>query len=467
MYIAIGSNLGNRVFNVQSAISRMAEAGVKVNATGFLYESPPMYVENQPPFLNTCVSASTSLPPQELLVALKKIEQNMGRTSTGQHGPRCIDLDIIFYDDQIMDLPNVCIPHPRLCERFFVLSPLRDIEPDLFHPVMKQTVSQLYGQLATVSPNTCKRVFPAINSEAGGLISLGGRSVVMGILNVTPDSFSDGGLYVDVNAAVARASEMIAQGADIIDVGGESTRPNATVIEAAEEQQRVMEIIRKIRTGCPSTPVSIDTYKSATARAAVAAGASIVNDVSGGMIDPDMRPTVAELQVPYICMHSGRVGVHPVTDYGDNQPSVFDDESARSPQEIVRIVRSQLAGRVKACLAAGIYRWNLVLDPGLGFGKSGDANFAIIANLNSLFAEELKDYPVMIGASRKRFVRDLANNGKDWVGSEQSAMLGTAAVTVAAASSGVRADFHRVHDVSEIRRVLDVSDMIFRSHRGA
>jgi dihydropteroate synthase len=179
------------------------------------------------------------------------------------------------------------------------------------------------------------------------------------------------------------------------------------------------------------------------------------------MLDPEMLSTVANLKKPYICTHAGRIGTHSVIDYKDDQPSCLD--SSMKEDVIVSIIKSQLASRVHACMKAGIARWNIILDPGLGFGKTGSVNFSILHRLNDVFSGDLEGFPVMIGASRKRFVRDLANDGSSWTNSEYEAMVGTAAVTAAAIATCKKAQFHRVHDVVELKRVVDICDKIFRS----
>lgn len=452
VFVAIGSNLGDRIGNISAALRMMRLAHIKVVDTGFLYQSDPMYLLEQPPFLNTVIEARTSLSPDDLLHALKHIEAKVGRVKSIKNGPRSIDLDIVLYGDAVIETPDLLIPHPRMCERAFVLVPLSDMDGSIVHPIFRKSISELLALLP--SNQGCHRVFPS--GLPDNVWDFSKRSLIAGILNVTPDSFSDGGLFSGVQAAVNHARRMIADGADIVDVGGESTRPTATSVEVNEEIKRVADVIANIRKEFPLQAISVDTYKAATARAAVAAGACIVNDVSGGMLDADMLATVAEVQVPYILTHAGRIGVHSQIDYNDGNPSVLTSDM--SEDEIVRILKAQLLGRVTACRNAGIPRWAIVLDPGLGFGKSGSVNFTIIRRLDEVFSGPLAGFPVMVGASRKRFVCDLKQDGSDYSCTNQEALLGTVAVTVAS-----RAPLHRVHDVAAIRRVLDVTDRIYRS----
>lgn len=212
----------------------------------------------------------------------------------------------------------------------------------------------------------------------------------MGILNITPDSFSDGGEFVAAEAAVAHGHELLAQGADLIDVGGESTRPGAVRVDTAGELARVVPVIRELASA--GAVVSVDTMRADVARAAVEAGAMIVNDVSGGLGDPDMLAAVADLGVGYVAMHwRGQSDVM-------QSLAVYDD--------VVAEVCAELAARRDAALAAGIAADNLVLDPGLGFAKTADQNWTLLAQLDAVSA---LGHPVLVGASRKRFLGELLN----------------------------------------------------------
>ena len=209
--------------------------------------------------------------------------------------------------------------------------------------------------------------------------------IVMSILNVTPDSFADGGRHNDFEAAVNHAHEMLAEGVDIIDIGGESTKPGVDRVSDQEELARVIPVIRELaKTGAR---ISIDTMRASTARAAIEAGAHIINDVSGGLADPEMLPTAAQLGVPYIAMHwrghSKDMNARAV--YGD----------------VVKDVMSELQERVSAALDAGITKNNLIIDPGIGFAKEVHHNWEIIDSIDQFVA---LGYPVLIGASRKRFL---------------------------------------------------------------
>jgi dihydropteroate synthase len=214
------------------------------------------------------------------------------------------------------------------------------------------------------------------------------RIVIMGVLNVTPDSFSDGGRYTDRDRAVAHAMLMRAEGADIIDVGGESTRPGAQPVDADEERRRVLPVLRELVAG--GVPTSIDTYRSSVAAAALEAGAHVVNDVSGGLGDPAMAEVVRDAGCPWILMHSrGNSATM-------QQFATYDD--------VVADVRRELLDRVDAALAAGVSQSKLAIDPGLGFAKTGAHNWTI---LHALTAFVGLDLPVLIASSRKSFLGKL------------------------------------------------------------
>ena len=248
--------------------------------------------------------------------------------------------------------------------------------------------------------------------------------LIMGILNVTPDSFADGGKHNEFDAALARGLEMIQEGVDIIDIGGESTRPGADRVSEAEEIVRTIPVITELAKH--GVKISIDTMRASTAEAAISAGASIINDVSGGLADPLMLQTAAHLQVPYIAMHwRGQ-------SKDMNSRAVYTD--------VVIDVISELQERITAALDAGIDPNNLIIDPGLGFAKEADHNWAIIDAVDDFVA---LGYPVLIGASRKRFL------GGDSPDEREQATID---LTKRLASTGLWAV--RVHSVKPHKEVL-------------
>jgi dihydropteroate synthase len=252
------------------------------------------------------------------------------------------------------------------------------------------------------------------------------RIVVMGVLNVTPDSFSDGGRYTSVEDAVTHAVAMRAVGADLVDVGGESTRPGAQRVEAAEETRRILPVIKAL--AALDVPISVDTYRASVAAAAIEAGATVVNDVSGGLGDVDMARVVRDAGCPWVLMHwRGHSASMQQLAHYDN---------------VVAEVRDELSARVDAALAAGVDAGKIVLDPGLGFAKTAAHNWALLASLDSLV--EL-GFPVLVASSRKSFLGRLLADADGEPRPVDEREDATTALTAYAALRGVWGV--RVHDV--------------------
>lgn len=270
------------------------------------------------------------------------------------------------------------------------------------------------------------------------IFNWGTRTYLMGILNVTPDSFSDGGDFDSVENAISQARIMIANGVDIIDIGGESTRPNAEVITVEEELKRVIPVIQKLRQES-SMPISIDTTKAIVAQKAIAAGADIVNDISGATFDDQMLTTVAQLSVPLILMHirGNPKTMQSLTDYQD------------VVAEVIKFLKLQVA----KAITAGITQDKIIIDPGIGFAKTAEQSLELLQRLAELKTLEL---PMLVGVSRKSFMNPILhqNNPKERV-------WGTAAACYGAISRG--ADILRVHDVAQMHDVCRVADAIERN----
>ena len=257
---------------------------------------------------------------------------------------------------------------------------------------------------------------------------------VMGVLNVTPDSFSDGGRYRNPGQARAHAIEMARAGADIIDIGGESTRPGASEVSPEEELSRVIPVIRALR-GAVTRPISIDTRKASVARAALAEGATIVNDVSAMEFDPAMAETVAQARAAVILMHMR------------GTPATMMRRARY--RDVVSEVREYLAARARAAAKAGIARSRIIVDPGIGFAKTANHNLQL---LNALPRLRKLGYPVLVGVSRKSFVRTIAGT------SDIDLLFGTAAAVAVAIASG--AAIVRVHDPEPMSAVVRVASAL-------
>lgn len=259
------------------------------------------------------------------------------------------------------------------------------------------------------------------------------KPLIMGILNLTPDSFSDGGNYTNPAAAMQQVESMLAEGADIIDVGGESTRPGSEPVSAQEQIARVLPVIRQIKASYPQLAVSIDTTLAPVAEAALAAGADIINDVSAGTGDAQMLPLAARAACPIILMHM------------QGNPKTMQDDPYYD--DVVEEVVSALQQRIAEALAAGVKPENIAIDPGIGFGKRKQDNIDLLAHLERFVA---MGYPVLLGTSRKRFMGSICN-----VAEPKQLVTATAVTTALGVMAGV--GLFRVHDVLANRQAADVA----------
>jgi len=404
-------------------------------------------VVDQPRFLNAACAIETDLLPGEVLAWLKSLEAELGREPGERYGPRAIDLDLLLYADAVVDRPELRVPHPGLAERAFVLVPLAEIAPDALHPALRLPVRDL---LARVSVAGVRRWAYRPTFAGDRLLHWGRQTYVMGIVNVTPDSFSGDGLLHQetasvVERAVAQARQMLADGAHLIDVGGESTRPGATPIDAEEELRRTTPVVEALaRQGLG--PISIDTYRSQVARAALDAGASLVNDVWGLRRDERMAALVAERGVPAIVMHNR------------SKPQDAAFEARLGPryigsqyQNLIEDVKRELAESIERGRQAGIARHRLIVDPGIGFGKTVAHNLELLDRVDALKSLAL---PILVGPSRKSFIGYTLDAPPD------QRMEGTAAAVAVAIARG--ADIVRVHDVAAMARVARMTDAIVR-----
>lgn len=264
----------------------------------------------------------------------------------------------------------------------------------------------------------------------GRVLQWGKQTYIMGILNVTPDSFSDGGCFITMETAISQAASMIREGAHIIDVGGESTRPGSSQVSAEEEIERVIPVIREL-TRTFDIPISVDTYRAATAEAAIKAGAHMINDIWGLKFDPVMAHIAANYDVPVCIMHNRSTG----TDY----------------ENLIEDIMSDLSESISIALKAGVKEEKIIIDPGIGFAKTWEQNLLVIRHLHEF---RRLGYPVLLGASRKSFIGRV-------LGLEVHDRLeGTLAVTAAGVMSG--ADIVRVHDVLQNARVARMTDSFTR-----
>jgi dihydropteroate synthase len=266
----------------------------------------------------------------------------------------------------------------------------------------------------------------------------GQRTYMMGILNFTPDSFSDGGKFNTTSAALTQAQAMVAAGADIIDIGGQSTRPGAEQISLETELERVLSVLELLRP-LIDVPISVDTTRSGVAKAAIQAGADMVNDISAGTFDPQMLPTVASLDVPIILMH---IRGNPQT-----------MQQLTNYQDLIGDIYNFLSEKITAAKLLGIDHNKIIIDPGIGFAKNQEQNLEILRQLRSL---KKLNSPILVGVSRKSFIGNILNQPDP-----KLRVWGTAAACCAAILNG--ADILRVHDVEEMQQVTLVADAIYRN----
>ncbi|KAK5138165.1 hypothetical protein LTR08_004860 [Meristemomyces frigidus] len=448
VFIAFGSNMGDRLDAIEAACRAIdADDDMRIVQSSCMYETKPMYVEDQASFLNAVCEIDTELEPLVLLDRLQAIEKQLGRVKIIEKGPRSIDLDILLYKGQSFHDDRLTIPHALMTKRAFVMVPLMDVcgwkVKHLGHHLDRLNASSKYSSRQDMYPQVslgagCALLQPTDPHKT---------TQVMSILNVTPDSFSDGGVNAptEPEALKATVARDIAEGATIIDIGGQSSKPNAQDITAEEEIARILPAIGAIKSLPESAGVaiSIDTYRAAVAEAAVKAGAHIVNDISAGVLDPEMLPTVARLGCTFIMMHMRGT---PAT--------MQSKEHCSYPKGLVRTVNHELGARVRAAQAAGIRRWRIILDPGIGFAKTQEQNLCILKG--SKMATVSK-YPQLIGTSRKSFIGKITD-----VEVAKERLFGTAAAVTAAVRA--RYDVVRVHDVREMAQVVKMADAIYRGN---
>ncbi|KAG6888174.1 hypothetical protein C0995_010122 [Termitomyces sp. Mi166 len=463
--LALGSNLGDRFHNIELALrllevpkaslssEDLQQCGADVYAavvdTSFMYETSPMYVTDQPSFINCACLLETNIPPLILLRLLQHIETTVGRVPSVRNGPRAVDLDIVLYGTQVIDtrspgernsLENLTgqllVPHPRMFEREFVLRPLNDMIPDFIHPVFQRTISILINALPEEDPSM-RRVMPFpryplpadyawIHPDVPVVpptlthwtypITQGKtprhpsqrKTHLMSTLNATPDSFSDGAVHNTLETAMAYARESIDAGASIIDIGGYSTKPGAAFVSTEEETNRIVPIIKAIRglEASSSDPdghmkevlISIDTFRWEVARAAVLAGANCINDVYAFTGREDAWPSadaeaIQRSEESMAGMKSvAREFVVPVVlmhSRGDAGKNKVYDQYGSAPGTVIRGVQTELGAKVERIIKGkgGVRRWMVIVDPGIGFSKTVEGNLEILRDGASIVAD--------------------------------------------------------------------------------
>jgi 2-amino-4-hydroxy-6-hydroxymethyldihydropteridine diphosphokinase/dihydropteroate synthase len=405
IYLGLGSNDGNRNANLQEAIKQLRAREFEVSEISPVVETPALLPEGAEPawnrpFLNCVVAGQANWEPEQGLKVAKEIETGLGRRKSRKWAPRVIDIDLLLWHDQVVETENLTIPHYGIPDRSFVLTPLLHLKPDLVLPGLNRTVSEL-----------CRPVKPV--------------PIWMGILNITPDSFSDGGAWTDEEALLDRIDSMIAENVQIIDVGAESTRPNAAAIGPAEEWRRlrpVLQLIDQRLDGRTMRPmVSVDSRHALTLEKALAAGVQMINDVSG-LRDPAIRELAIESGCQVVAMHSMSIPVDP----GVLLPT---DDSA------VNQLQAWLGSNLNQWVDSGLDPNRIIFDPGIGFGKNPLQSLQLLQNCAALKENGIR---LLVGHSRKSFMSSFTDR------SFADRDLETLGMSLALCQQGV--EIIRVHD---------------------
>ncbi|KAI9504326.1 trifunctional dihydropteroate synthetase [Coemansia spiralis] len=497
-YIGMSANEGDRLGTIHRVLLHLKNDLPQscLIETSFLYESPSIYDSDELPSLNTACLVKTKLEPLVLRDELQCIESKFNWEFVAENrGTNAISLEILFYDELHYDNDGITIPPPFMHERRSQLGPLCDLNRNLTHPKLGVTVGKLFGHLTShgdsiddivqVTPLKARWHTRPNPYEGCILQSLHPgqqkETLFMGILNFLPNGINsvDYGNYLEL--VLQRAQDLFESGADIIDICGQPTYRGAVQVGIEEEIDSVVPLIKRIRDEGIEIPISVVTLYADVAAAALDAGADIINDVTGGYGDPKMLPLVAQRQCPYMIMS--------MDGYPHFMPSLKDYDEYGG--DVVRGTRYELARRVRAALEKGVARWNIIIDPGLGFANHEAQNFEMLRRLRDLTARNiypstrirdsselnlseqpkyeltenghvveklstnLVGYPVLVGTSRKRFI---GNVTEKWDAEDR--VWGTAATVSAAIQGG--ASIVRVHDIFEMLDVGRVSDCIYR-----
>lgn len=512
-YIAFGSNQGNQLENIETAISLLKTFDIETVATSSLYLSKPMYYKDQDDFYNGVIKVQFHhKTPHELLKVLKEIEyDHINRVKEFDNGPRSIDLDILLYDNISINTADLVIPHKSMLERTFVLQPLCEvIPPEFIHPVSAEPIHQHCKHLILSNPNDVLQesaqllqVIPVPRFFKENLphvfaydqVEYNLKTTVMGIFNATPDSFSDGGENYQLNDDDIRqtALQLIQSGADIIDIGGVSTRPGSKEPSEQEELDRVIPVIKAIRASKDSllqqVTLSVDTYRANVAEKSLLSGADIINDISMGLYEPQIFDVVAKYGCPYIMNHTRGTPqtMSKLTHYESNMNEDIIEyfTSAKTGQQeyvndpkitnLVNGVSRELALQILQAFKAGVKKWQIILDPGIGFAKnihqnliilkhaSDFKNYALCHNETDLELNETSSHyvsfnglPTLLGPSRKKFLGTICNETE-----ASHRLISTAASIMACVEQ--HTNIVRVHDVKEMKKVCLTGDAIYHN----
>lgn len=389
--LGLGSNLGDRETYLKRAVNLLArgpDAPLTRARLSRVYASDALSPDGAPeawrrPYLNCALVGETTLAPDALLRRVKQIERTIGREAADRWAPRVIDIDILWWSGLTVDRPELKIPHRGLLERSFVLEPLRDLVPDAVH--QGESFREHAARVARTGRMPARRA-----SESGFRVRW---PRLMGILNVTPDSFSDGGRYIDARAALAQAEHLLDGGAEILDLGAESTRPDGVHVPVAEERARLQPVLEALQDlGRDTYRLSLDSRNLETVSWALDRGVDMVNDVTG-FADPALVEAVSGAEVDLVCMHSLSV---PVVKW----------EFLPEDRDPVDLLLEWGQGRLETFRRKGIPSTRVFFDPGIGFGKTTAQNWNILSEVERLHSLGV---PLLIGHSRKSFFRSVTD----------------------------------------------------------
>ncbi len=407
VYLGLGSNFGDRRANLTQAIDSLEQNGVQILQVSPVVESPAWLPQDAPsdwhlPFLNLVLACHSSMQPAQLREVCKRVQNAHGRTNFSRWAPRAVDIDLLLWGDQILDQDGIRTPHPHLLSRNFVLSPLTAIAPGLRIPGHGKSVLAATAELPHHLP------------------------LWMGILNITPDSFSDGGQFTAWDALELHVDEMVRSGVHVLDVGAESTRPGARPLTEDEEWRRLQPMLKRLIdkfSGVRLRPqISVDTYHPQVAARALHLGADIINDVSG-LTNPEMISLARECECDWIAMH---------------HVSIPASKDALIPTDVppMKTVEDWLMARMEVWALAGLDLNRIIFDPGVGFGKDALQSLALMRHCADFRRHGLR---LLVGHSRKSFMKRIAQlPGED-------RDLITLGASLNLCAQGV--DIIRVHDV--------------------
>jgi 2-amino-4-hydroxy-6-hydroxymethyldihydropteridine diphosphokinase / dihydropteroate synthase len=437
--LGLGCNIGDRLKNLREALNYLQKiSDLKIYQVSPVYESDALLPENAPsewniPYLNLAISCQTALEPKELIIKLKAIETKMGRATHLYWSPRIIDIDILAWHENFYKTEELHIPHQYLTERPFAMWPLADLVPDWIYCqpstpetglTAKEIVKKWGSRFTKDAPFRTRQIAHRIDTP-----------LMIGILNITPDSFSEQGKYSLVDDAVKQAKHLFSTGADIIDIGAESTRPGAILLSPKDEWQRLEPVLKNLKAIWPKNSfqpkISIDTRNPETAAKALEFGIDFLNDVSG-LENAKMRSVALESNVKLIFMH--HLTIPPSSEN-------IIDEKLDVVTEIYRWAETQILSLTKF----GIQEERLIFDVGIGFGKSKEQSFDLIKNIAKFKNLNL---PLLVGHSRKSFLTLFTAEPPE------KRDIETAVISNYLAEQKV--DYLRLHNVDFTMRVLKI-----------